>query len=226
MAIAYISSGSVTTPSGSAASVIVPVPAGTLDNHGMILGVTYRSTTASINTPAGWTLTGCLQNSLVAMTVGVWSRIASSEPANYTVTVTACANITAQIVTYSGTNTTVACLINAIGFQQNASSASIVAPSITTNVNGAQIVGIYSVAGAVSVLQPPGTTERSDAQSGAAGGNAAQEISDENQATNGATGTRTACATANYNAGTLLALAPVASGLVLRSYLRPTGIIY
>jgi hypothetical protein len=88
-------------------------------------------------------------------------------------------------------------------------SASEVASGITTVTNGCQIVGDFSNDQHEAITKPGGTTERYNLNTGA--GNNAIESSDDNQASAGATGTRTATTVGTDNfVAILTALRPAA----------------
>lgn len=97
------------TATATAAGVVtVGVPTGTANGQGMALAVIYNlSASATITAPTGWTTLHTANTTAVA--VGFFARIASSEPASYTINTNANNRVssgTAAIVTFTHTSAT------------------------------------------------------------------------------------------------------------------------
>ena len=208
MAFVGIATAATSTPGTSQAC---NTPPGVLDGHVMLTVVVWRSNSATLTAPGGWMEVLTDPHSGGALQMSIWRRVASSEPASYTWSISSAFNIAIACGAWSGRDTTTP--INASGSQENASSTSITAPSITTNVDGCDIVYAGCRQGSSGFTPDAAFTERSDHGSTDAGSNVAMETADRVQATLGATGTATAThAGAALNIGAQVALAPAAAG--------------
>jgi len=133
----------------------------------------------------------------------------ASEAGPYTWGISASEKWSVGISTYRGVDT--AAPINADAAQTNASSASAVAPTITTTAANTMLLGIFASRNGSPTASPPaGMTERNDIASAAGGtAEAGLETCDVAFAGPGATGTKTATLTAaTINIGHLIALKP------------------
>ena len=220
MAFVGIATAATSTPGTSQAC---NTPPGVLDGHVMLTVISvgrslagarwsvvvWRSNSATLTAPGGWMEVLTDPHSGGALQMSIWRRVASSEPASYTWSISSAFNIAIACGAWSGRDTTTP--INASGSQENASSTSITAPSITTNVDGCDIVYAGCRQGSSGFTPDAAFTERSDHGSTDAGSNVAMETADRVQATLGATGTATAThAGAALNIGAQVALAPAA----------------
>jgi hypothetical protein len=130
--------------------------------------------------------------------VYMYTRVASSEPANYTWTFNIKTVAAAGIVAYSGVDTANPVDLDAFTTQPNWTDT-YVTPSITTTVNNAMIVTTFSVGGAtagLTIVQPAGMAERYDLTVSNSQVQS-QETADAIQATAGATGQKTATASSS-----------------------------
>ena len=196
-------------------TIVCNVPAGTVNNDGMLLCVTVRDV-ITVTTHASWTLVGSALSGTGATSCRkyVYSRVAASEPASYTITISSAIEATAEMLSYSGTSTTA--LVNAsLGTIDTDADTSLTADAITTTVANCMIVGFFGVdldGGAQTITAPPsGMTERSNVVS--TGARLLRcETADVLQAGIGTTGAKTA--TLSSDPGTsdeacfLVALAP------------------
>jgi hypothetical protein len=179
-------------------------------NDVLLAQITVRGGTGTtITAPAGWTQVR-RDDSGTTLAQAVYVLVAgASEPASYTWTFSSSQKASGGIAAYSGVNT--ATPVNAHGGQANASSASVTAPSITTTVANAQLVGFFGTARGTTFTPPTGMTEQWDTAStgGGAATRTTSEGADEALGAAGATGTRVAtAAAAEVNIGQLVALAP------------------
>jgi hypothetical protein len=161
-----------------------------------------------VTAPAGWTRIRT-DAAGTSTTQAIYDRVATpSEPASYTWSFSKSVPAAGGISDYQGVNNAAPVNVSA-GAGQNSNTTAIVAPSVTTTVAGAEVVGFFSVGGANSITPPTGMTERGEASSTAGSSRVTWEGSDFTQAAPGATGTRTATATvAHENVGALVALTP------------------
>jgi hypothetical protein len=162
--------------------------------------------------PTGWTL---LRMDISGFTLrqAVYYKVAtSSEPASYTWTLSNSQAAAGGILAYTGVNTANPIDAHSGAISSASSGKNVVAPSVTTDVNGAMIVGLFGVANNTSCTPPSGMTERFDVVSNAGTYPMAAEAADGAQATAGATGDRVAVSgTTGWNIGQLVALRPSGS---------------
>lgn len=209
---------------GGATSLTISTPAGVLAGDVMIAQVTVRGGTGTtITPPAGWTKIRS-DNSTTTLQQAAYYRVAgSSESASYAWSFGASSlKASGGIAAYIGVDNTTP--VNAHGGQANAASTSITAPSITTTVANAMLVGFFGTATGTSVSPPTGMTENWDISStaGAAGTRTTSEGTEELLGAAGGTGTRSATSAGSaVNIGQLIALAPVAPTLTVS---KPTGV--
>lgn len=217
MALSFIAASSGNN-GGGATTLVLSVPASTLDGDIMIATVTVRGGTGTtITAPAGWNLIRRVDSTTTLAAQATYWRKAASEPASYTWTISS-NKASGGIETYRGVNQTTP--IDAENGQANASATNITAPSITTTANGAMLVGAFGIANDSAVTKPPTMIERytNASTGGSASTRTRTESADESQASAGATRTRAAtAATAAVDIGHLAALKPVAAQSVAPS---------
>ena len=158
MAIAFVAASSGSS-AFSATSVLIAVPAGTVNGYVMVACVTTNGETTTISPPAGWTaIRGDAYSA--AGRQQMWYRVASSEPANYTWTVVAGSSLAGGIISLSGVDTTTP-TDGDTGAASNDGLTSIIAPSITTSVANTMLVGFFGAHdSATSIAVATGMTER------------------------------------------------------------------
>jgi hypothetical protein len=203
--ITFRSASSAQNP--TATSLTINRPAGVVAGDVMVAGVGIRGAPV-VTAPAGWTRIRT-DAAGTSTTQAIYDRVATpSEPASYTWSFSKSVPAAGGISDYQGVNNAAPVNVSA-GAGQNSNTTAIVAPSVTTTVAGAEVVGFFSVGGANSITPPTGMTERGEASSTAGSSRVTWEGSDFTQAAPGATGTRTATATvAHENVGALVALTP------------------
>ena len=186
---------SATNVVNTASSISVARPTGTLENDVMVAAIAVRGGTGTtITAPAGWTLILRTDNG-TTLSVATYRRLAgtaAADPGPYAWGFNSSIRATGAINSYSGVHGTTPVNISGGG---TGSSASVVAPSVTTTVANTRLVGVFSRAdGGTSFALPAGHTERNDVATAAGGNGAATATGDEAIAAIGATGTRTATA--------------------------------
>jgi hypothetical protein len=185
-------------------------PTGTTTNDVLLASLTLRGAAITITPPAGWTQVRTDANgSTVNQTI--YRKVAGgSEPASYAFTFSVPVSAAVGgMVAYSGVDTTNP--VDVHGGQTNASSTSVTAPSVTTTVADAMLVGFFGTGNDTSFTTPSGMTERfdTDADGSSQVAGAADDVA---QAAAGASGTKVATAgIAAANVGQLVALKPSAS---------------
>jgi hypothetical protein len=209
--------------SGSAAtgvlSISLPVPAGTVTNDYMIASVAVRPTTAVITPPAGWTLVRRVDNAATtANSLAVYTRIATgSEPASYSWTLSASTGSAGGIQSFAGVD-----LANPIDVENGVATASSVthlAPSVTTTAANDMVVTTHSFASGATWTPPAGMTQGYDVSSNNVPDALGMSVigSYAVQAAIGATGTKSATASNDADAGNThtMALRAAPAGMAL-----------
>jgi hypothetical protein len=138
MSIAYKASTTAAAGGGTSLSINVPTVS---DGDLMVLVGISSYNLHSLITPAGWTFTiaGSVNNQYG---ITMCHRIASSEPASYTVGFTGgAADITLAMATYSGVDNGTP--LDVSGSQVNASNSTATAPSVTTTRDADVLVHAY-----------------------------------------------------------------------------------
>ena len=191
----------------TAATLSIPRPADVVPGDVMVAAVGIRGV-PTVTAPAGWTLIRQDAAGTYTTQALYYRVVTATEPVNYLWSFSASVPAAGGITAYTGVNT--AAPVNASGGTgQNTNTTSIVAPSVTTTVAGARVVGFFSIGGTNSITPPAGMTEQGEASSTAGSNHVTWEASDFAQTTAGATGPRTASATNPHpNVGALVALTP------------------
>lgn len=169
----------------SSTTITINVPSKTANGDLMILVATVGSVTSTWTTPSGWTLWGNNGGRTV------FYRIASSEPASYTLTQFANITSSACILTYRNA------AIDVFGAYSSNSNPSV-APSITTTANNAVVLDYVAnrTIGSVTFTTPTNFTplvSDSDAT------NPSYAVFSRVQATAGSTGTATSTPSGGEN---------------------------
>jgi len=199
-----------------AKTMTVDKPGGTAANDVMLATVFVRGAaggsriTSTVTPPAGWTLIRRDDHTNDSVPGGISSMLsyyrvaAASEPASHTWTFDTSRLAVASIASYSGVSTSSP--VETHGGQASlpdAFATTITAPSITTTVSNAVVVGLFGLhEGAHSITPAAGMIERFERTSPEAvtgprpvASNLTLEMADELRATPGATGKREATAT-------------------------------
>lgn len=189
--IKYHGSSSATV-NATASTIVVTVPTGTIDGDVLVMGVSARGNLAgsAVTTPSGWTLRGTpiqTGNGVADQSLYMFTRVASSEPASYTVTVGSTTRIMAAMLAYSGVDNTTP--FDVASGNSGASSASAVAPTLSAAATGEMLVEFFASVSNSTWTAPTGSTERVDISVGSV---TSFEAADELLSASGATGTRTA----------------------------------
>ncbi|MBL4817642.1 MAG: SBBP repeat-containing protein, partial [Deltaproteobacteria bacterium] len=134
--------------SADGASIQINVPAGIADNDVMLMAVAFNDDAVSATTPTGWTLvidqaqTAGKKNNSGRLVV--FSRVASSEPASYTVTLSNTAKVVGSIVSYQNVNPTNP-LDGTPASAATANSTNHDAPSITTSLSNSMLITFHAL---------------------------------------------------------------------------------
>lgn len=166
-AVAAIVSGTFATNTSNNVTITqltVAKPTSTADGELLLASITIKGGAAeSITPPSGWTQILRTDNGNNTSMV-TYSKFAStSEPVDYTWTITPQTRAIGSITRYSGVSAS-----NPINAAAGASgtSATAIAPSITTSVDNTQIIAVYGFnAGAIAIghfSTPVGMTEKYD----------------------------------------------------------------
>jgi hypothetical protein len=190
----------------------INVPAGTVANDVMIASIAVQPSTTVVTPPAGWTLIRQMNNaSATTNSLYVYRRTATgAEPASYTWTPTGLSYAAGGIQTFSGVDTTTP--IDVENGAVTASALTHATPSVTTTVANTMLVTSHTFASSANWAPPAGMTEGFEAAALTVPNSNGQAIEGNYviQAAAGATGVKTATASANADRGNahILALRP------------------
>jgi hypothetical protein len=205
---ANISFDSASSAGVGSGNLTINKPTGTVQDDVMIGTIGVRPETVTITPPSGWTLVRRINNANAnANSLAVYYKVAgASEPATYTWTISTNTGAAGGIQSFSGVDTTDP--IDVEDGQTTANSLSHATPSVITTVSGAMLVTSHTFSSAATWTPPTGMTEGFDVS----GGLQATEGNYVIQATAGATGAKTADASADADVGNahILALTPAA----------------
>jgi hypothetical protein len=183
---------------GKATTLVIPVPS-TVKSGDVLLVAVYVRGAASVTPPGGWSLVRSDGRA------SIFTRVASAEVSSYTWTLSTSVTAAGGLVAYSGADPSPVMVTSG---QVGGPSSSITAPSVTTTMAKAMVVGFFGIGKKSAVTPPAGMTDRVALQS-AQGPQLSLEISDFIKTTAGATGDEVASsALAGANVGQLVALKP------------------
>jgi MSHA biogenesis protein MshQ len=194
-------------------TITINKPAGTIQNDVMIASIGFSPNTLTIPTvPAGWTLVRRVDNpnANANSLVVYWKTAGAAEPANYAWTFSAAGYLAGSISTFSGVDTTTPVDIENGNCTQQGSCAtttlSHATPSVTTTVANTMLVTSHTYSSAGTWAPPGAMTEAVEVQHG----NQSLGVNYVLQAAIGATGAKTATASAQADVGNahILALRP------------------
>jgi hypothetical protein len=215
----YRASASAGAASGTL-TLTVNKPTGTVNGDVMIAAITVRPSGAAITAPAGWTLIReTSQASGTSSKQSTYYKTAGgSEPSNYSWSLSSSTGSAGGIATFYNINTSNP--VNVENGQATASSLSHVTPTVTTTVANTMMVATHSFASSANWTPPAGMTEVVDrASTGVPNTNGISiEISYAAKAATGATGTKTATASANAKNGVAQILTLVSTASATISY--------
>lgn len=185
-------------------SLTINVPAGASSGDVMIASVAVNPSSVTITAPAGWTLIRqTAQGAGNSSRLATYYRVAgASEPASYSWTLNgAHAGAVGGIMSFSGVDNT-----SPIDVENGAATNSSLnhqAPSLTTGQDDGMLVTVHEYASSSTWTAPGGMTEAVDIASLTPNNTAgiSMQMNYEARPTAGATGTRTAVASANADTG-------------------------
>jgi hypothetical protein len=204
----FSSANGITFRAASSAStatttLTITKPAGVALNDVMIAAIGVRPNTATVTAPAGWTLIRKVsQGTATANQLDTYYKVATAaEPASYSWTLGANTGAAGGISAFIGVDPSDP--IDVENGAATASSTNVAAPTITTLSTNDMIVTAHTIASAVTFTPPAGMTEAMDVASQAVPNNNGQslEMNYVTQAAIGATGAKTAVASAQADTG-------------------------
>jgi MSHA biogenesis protein MshQ len=193
-------------------TLTIPLPAGTVANDVMIASIGVTPSSVTVSPPAGWALVNRRDNAAATSnSLLVFSRVAGGgEPAAYSWIISGNFMASGGIQSFSGVDTVTP--IDVQASQSTNSSLNHATPSVTTTVANTMLVTSHTFASAATWTPPAGMSEGFDVTVPAANNATGQatEGSYVLQAIAGATGAKTATASANADRGNahILALRP------------------
>jgi hypothetical protein len=187
-------------------ALTIATPAGVQTGDVMLAAITVRSS-AKIAPPAAFTqVRASVTGSDLRQAVYV-SVAGATVPGSWRFGLNAKSVVAGAIAAYSGVNT--ASPVETTGARKNASSTSIIAPSVTSTVPGSMLVGVFGIATNATMTPAATMTELADIKTGKGPKKVALELADETLDVPGATGQRAATASAAaVNIGTVIVLRP------------------
>jgi cysteine-rich repeat protein len=212
---AQIAFRAAATPVGvNANSISIARPSGTLQNDVMLAAIAMRGgSNITITAPAGWNLVLRTDNGTTIGVATYWklAGTAGADPGPYAFGFSAGIRAVGGIDSYSGVHLTTPINTSNGG---TGTSASVVAPSVTTAVANTLLVAVFSSAhGNSNFTQPAGMSERWDFGDNAGPNGVTAATDDEAQAAAGASGSRTSTyGSSKAFAAQLVALAPDSCG--------------
>jgi hypothetical protein len=193
-------------------SLTVGQPEGVVAGDLMLAAITARHS-GSITAPAGWTLIRRDSNSSGStLTQALYYKVvdAADNGSSYTWRFSASVGAAGGIMDFAGVDP--AAPVVAHSGRTRANTQSILAPSVATEVSGALVLGFFGDSARTAIAPPTGMSEGFDASTGSSHKNwaATSESSAVFQSSTGATGDKTALASASVasSIGQLVALAP------------------
>jgi len=190
----------------------IPLPAGTTQNDVMIAAIAVQPNTAAITPPTGWTLVNRIDNAIAtASSLAVYRKTAgAAEPSSYVWGIAGASFSVGGIQSFSGVDTTTP--VDVQNGQATASALTHATPSVATTAANAMVVTHHTFASSATWTPPAGMTESYDVSALAVpnAGGQSMEGARVAQAAAGATGVKTATASANADSGAthILALRP------------------
>jgi hypothetical protein len=187
-----------------ATNLVLTLPS-SVSSGDIMIAVVALDGRASITAPGGWTLVIDTDHVTAGrIRTAIYYRFHDGSESNPTFTLGASKKSSGAITAYSGIDTTTP-LDGVTTGSANAladGSGNIVAPTITTNTNGAIVVAVVSQQVSTEFTTPAGMTERIDikAVDGTWGQNSSLAIDDVTLSTAGASGTKTSVGAASTEA--------------------------
>jgi hypothetical protein len=163
-AIAFVAETTVASNNTAVTSLAINVPTNANSDLLLLFVGENAGTNSTVNTPAGWTpMTGSPWDNGGAAGLAIFYRIASSEPASYTITLTAAAKVTAAMLSYSGVSASAPFDGNAAESNTSANNtATPTTPSISVTASDVAVSVISTINTDAMSTVSPGTI-RADA---------------------------------------------------------------
>ena len=195
-----------TDQNGGGWSLTIPRPAGVSAGDVLVAAVSLGGHPA-VTAPSGWTLVLDHENGHGYSQI-VYVRVASgSEPASFRWRFSRSTTAAGSITVYAGVNA--AQPIDVAGGRTNSSSQSITAPSVTTTIPEALLVGFFGIDSNAAIWPPSGMVEQAEVRA-TGHDKVTLESADEFILTAGATGKRVATSNKRAdNIGQVIALRPI-----------------
>jgi hypothetical protein len=148
-------------------SWFLSVPAGVVDGDILLWRLTIDRTSVTATTPSGWTLEDGPRDQTGAARSYLFSRIASSEPANYTITLSGAAHGSAIMIAYTSVDATDP--VEQVAGSVSASTATPQTSALTPGGDGYTLVGFFGCDSATTKLPidpdtSPVATERGETE--------------------------------------------------------------
>ena len=151
MAIAFRSVGA--TNAGGVTSLVIPMAAGVANGDVLIMEVSTDPNGQVITTPAGWNVLVNTRFNGNLNGYGLFWRVAASEPANYTVSVSASGVIRGAIFAYTGVSN--AHPIDVVGATNTGSGTTVTALGVTTVTTNTLVIFVHGNNNNASTMTTP-----------------------------------------------------------------------
>jgi len=208
-AIEFKSGSSATN--GTATSIAMDPPSGILPGDFLVAVIDVRGAPI-ITSPPNWTSIRTDVNGYVMVEASFYHFVGSSEPASYVWTFSSSQSAAGGILAYRGVSSQTPVGASSGLINTTWDSAMIVAPSVTTSVQDAVVVGLFGIAKNTSVAPPPSLQERLDVANSGGRYKIGFEESDFVEVLGAATGDEIATsARAGANIGQLVLLMPASA---------------
>ena len=192
-------------------SASVAKPSGTVDGDLLIGFMSGSGSNIHYSAPGGWTLIGMVSRDGSGIRVQAWYKIASSEPSSYNFTSSSANYIYANILRYSGADTSNPIHVYATT-NGEVSSSTMNTAAVVTTVENTKIIKY----GAVEYISAaPGTVSGyTSRDSGNSNSHHSFRVCDKDQALTGTSDTNTMSSTGSYSyAEMTIAIAPASTGM-------------
>ena len=198
-----VSSGANNT----ATTLVMGAPTAAQPGDVLVAGLTARGG-PTVTPPAGWQLVRSDVNGTTMRTLTYWHLVGTTEPLNYTWTLSSAQAAAGVIGAYRGVNATNPIDVSN-GLVTTTQVRSITAPSVTTTGAGDALVAFYTMAATTTITPPSTLTPEGQGTCTAGTFRASTEMADVTAQPAGATGNLVATAlNSAANIGVLIALRP------------------
>lgn len=155
MAITVNAATATLAENANGTALTISVPSATANGDVLVLSLASGTNSGFPATITGWT-TVKTDTAVASAAIGMYYRVASSEPASYTVTVNNAADrITAEMVRLTGVDTTTPLDVAAASTSSSSTTTSMATPTLTTVTAGAVLLYAVELNNATATITVP-----------------------------------------------------------------------